>query len=309
MEDKDITVSVIMLAYQHVKYIAKALDSVLMQKTKYHYEIIVTDDGSTDGTRELLSEYKARNADIIHLLMRPKNTGKPTRNLYMSMKLAKGRYIALMDGDDFWTDEYKLEKQIDYLEAHPDCMGVFGKSIIVNERGYRINKDHFSIYDSKERYELKDFEESMLPGHASSFVFRNIFYDSNGRYNFYHKLHPLIGDTTLYCMLLTKGYFGFINEEMSIKRMVAKKNGTNYSSIMMVKNYSYIDWRYFCNLECCVNRRMNANVNLNIKRKQAIMRARKKVIASKRLADFYIYIKVIVMDSVWKLFKASKILS
>lgn len=306
---EDITVSVLIVTYQHAKYIAKTLDSVLIQKTKYRYEIIVVDDGSTDGTRELLLEYRARNADKIRLLMHPKNTGKPTQNAYMSIKLAKGRYIALMDGDDFWIDEYKLEKQIDYLEARPDCMGVFGKSKVVNERGYRTGMDHFSLYGSKERYELKDFEESKLPGHASSFVCRNIFYDSNGRYNFYYKLHPFIGDMTLYCMLLTKGYFGFIDEEMSVKRMVAKKKGTNYSSIMMVKNYCYIDWRYFCNLECCVNRRMDANINLNIKRKQVIMRARNRAKVSKRLSDFYIYIKVIVMDSVWKLYKVSKIFS
>ena len=115
-------VSVCCLAYNHEKFIRQALDGFIMQKTNFKIEIIVHDDASTDGTVRILREYERRYPDTVRLILQKENqfskTGiYPIFNLY---KAAKGKYIAECDGDDWWTDPNKLQKQVDFMEANPD---------------------------------------------------------------------------------------------------------------------------------------------------------------------------------------------
>ncbi len=119
--DKKPVVSVWITTYNQVDYIAQTLDSVLMQKVDFTYDIVVGDDDSNDGTREILLAYQKKHPDTIKLLLQEHNRGI-IQNSADTYKLCTGKYIACLDGDDYWTDVNKLQKQYDLLEAHEDVV-------------------------------------------------------------------------------------------------------------------------------------------------------------------------------------------
>ena len=129
-------VSISIITYNHKDFIAKALDSVLMQKTDFKYEIIVGDDFSTDGTQEILKKYQEEYPDIIQLILHPKhNAGVPGRvNNITNLYACRGKYIALLDGDDYWTNENKLSIQVAVLDEKKDhvLVGHAARKIDVN---------------------------------------------------------------------------------------------------------------------------------------------------------------------------------
>ncbi|MGQ0737794.1 MAG: glycosyltransferase family 2 protein [Bacteroidota bacterium] len=119
-------VSVCIQTYQHKKFIAAAIESALAQKTDFPYEIIIGEDDSTDGTREICSEFAKKHPDRIRLFQRSEADkiyihGKKTGrfNFLSNLREARGEYIALLDGDDCWIDSGKLQKQVDFFSCHP----------------------------------------------------------------------------------------------------------------------------------------------------------------------------------------------
>lgn len=116
----DVLLSVCMVSYNQEAYIREALDSVLGQKTTFAFEVIVSDDCSKDNTLTLLRDYEAQYPNIVKVITGEQNLGYPN-NQRRSLENARGKYIALCDSDDYWTDMYKLQKQVDYLESHPEC--------------------------------------------------------------------------------------------------------------------------------------------------------------------------------------------
>lgn len=133
-EKENPLVSVCMVTYNHEKYISQALDSILKQKVDFKYEIVVGDDGSADNTRKILLDYYEKYPGYIRLLLQKKNVGIG-QNVFDTLFACKGKYIAVLDGDDFWKDEYKLKKQIEFLEKHQETGMVHSRADIVNETG------------------------------------------------------------------------------------------------------------------------------------------------------------------------------
>lgn len=144
-------VSVVTITYQHAPYIRQCLDSILMQETDFPYEIIVGEDGSTDGTREICIEYAERYPDKIRLFLRNRKLSQYTDsqgriirfNGHFSRAEARGKYIALCEGDDYWVNKKKLQLQINNLIknnsgicVHPVFKGKIGSEII----GYKSRK-------------------------------------------------------------------------------------------------------------------------------------------------------------------------
>lgn len=123
-------VSVCTITYKHEKYIAEALDSFLMQETDFPFEIVVDDDCSPDHTAEVIKTYAEKFPNIVNAHLREKNVGVTT-NFKENMQRAKGKYIALCEGDDYWSDLNKLQFQINIMEKHPDCDMSFHPSKIV----------------------------------------------------------------------------------------------------------------------------------------------------------------------------------
>ena len=119
----EIMVSIICNTYNQEKYIADALESFIMQKTDFKYEVLVHDDASTDNTANIIREYEVKYPDIIKPIYQKEN--KYSQGVFIGEKYqyprAKGKYMAFCEGDDFWTDPYKLQKQVEALESHPEC--------------------------------------------------------------------------------------------------------------------------------------------------------------------------------------------
>ena len=122
MDKSACMVSIVCTAYNHAAYLRDALDGFLAQKTDFPVEILVNDDASTDGTAAILREYAHRYPERIRPFYQEKNLYSQGINLYDAVlyPAARGRYIALCEGDDYWTDPQKLQLQVDFLEAHPE---------------------------------------------------------------------------------------------------------------------------------------------------------------------------------------------
>ena len=152
-------VSVTVATYQHAPYIKDCLNGILMQKTSFPFEIILGEDDSTDGTREICKEYAEKYPHKIRLFLRDKklsllsdeNGDLITRfNSYWNRLSARGKYIAWCDGDDYWLDPNKLQKQIDFLEEHEEFVITFHDSIIVDKDKNLIFKSFLNDYSKIE---------------------------------------------------------------------------------------------------------------------------------------------------------------
>ena len=120
--DNQVIVSISCITYNHAPYIRQCLDGFLMQQTNFAYEVLIHDDASTDGTTEIIKEYETKYPDIIKPIYEDENQWVKGRrgSAVFNFPRARGKYIALCEGDDYWTDPMKLQKQVDYLDAHRD---------------------------------------------------------------------------------------------------------------------------------------------------------------------------------------------
>ena len=129
-------VSIWCITYNHEQYISEALDGILMQKTNFDYEIVVGEDKSRDNTRSMLLAYKEKHPDKIKLLLHDENIGM-TANVIATLEACTGEYIALCEGDDYWTDPLKLQKQVDFLDDNKDYSLCFHDVIKRNDENGR----------------------------------------------------------------------------------------------------------------------------------------------------------------------------
>ena len=116
--------SIVTITYNHEPFIAKTIEGVLMQQVKFPIELIIAEDCSTDGTRAICQRYAEEYPDLIRLITSDSNVGA-IANERRAMLAARGKYIAFCEGDDYWTDPLKLQKQVDFLESHPDYSVTF----------------------------------------------------------------------------------------------------------------------------------------------------------------------------------------
>ena len=119
------TVSIFMLTYNQEQFIAQTIESVLMQKTNFNYQLVIGEDCSNDTTRSICETYASKYPDKIKLLPALKKNIGLIANYMRTIKECNGKYIAICDGDDYWTDAYKLQKQVDFLEKNPDFLIVY----------------------------------------------------------------------------------------------------------------------------------------------------------------------------------------
>lgn len=118
-------VSVLMLTYNHAPYIAQAIGSVLAQKTTFPFELIIGEDASTDATREIVMKYQREAPSVVRVIASDRNLGMHANHATL-IEAARGEFIAYCEGDDYWVGRGRLQQQVDYLRAHPDCGLVHG---------------------------------------------------------------------------------------------------------------------------------------------------------------------------------------
>ncbi len=119
--NENIKLSIVCLAYNHERFIRDCLDGFVMQKTDFPFEILINDDASTDKTADIIREYEAKYPDLFRCVYQTENQwGKKSVWTDILFPMVRGKYVALCEGDDYWTDPLKLKKQVEFMEAHPD---------------------------------------------------------------------------------------------------------------------------------------------------------------------------------------------
>lgn len=226
-----IKVSVLMLSYNHGKYIEKAMRSAADQNVNFKYEIIVGDDASPDDSQEEIKKVYKEYPDKVVPVLREKNLGA-MKNMIDLVSRAKGEYIAFLEGDDFWTDINKLQKQVDFLDSHLDYVACCHKRSTVDENGNIISEvddTHRDIGD----YTVEDFSDYILPGHTATYLLKKSalfkIYD-NKKVLTEKNMMFIPGDRLLALCLLSFGKIYCSDEMMSAYRFVIKEGGTNWSS-------------------------------------------------------------------------------
>lgn len=203
---EEILVSIIVITYGHEKYIKQALDSVTMQKTNFKFEIIVGNDCSPDKTAEILKEYKDNGNYVFNVINREENIGA-TKNLYLCIKEAKGKYVAILEGDDYWIDENKLQKQFDFLEKKENekYVGVAADFNDVDLDGNFLIKHSDNLGRHNQLSDFKTIQNGYLDFHMNSLMCRNIFFDKIEDFSIIYKIDRLVADRTIPLLLTDFG--------------------------------------------------------------------------------------------------------
>ena len=216
-----------MITYNHEDYISQAIDSVLTQKTNFDFQLIIGEDCSQDKTREIVINYQKKYPQIIRLLLANKNQGMMA-NWIKTLQVAKSQYLAVLEGDDYWTDRYKLQKQVDFLDKHPDYSLCFHPV----EAFYQDQSDKTYLIPSKtENFNFKSLLQQNFIAACSVMYRHGIVKEIPDWF-----LSLNIGDWPYHLLHAFQGEIGFINQAMARYR----RHSNSYCSQPKVKNFQNI---------------------------------------------------------------------
>lgn len=209
--------SVAVITYNHEKYIAQMIEGVLCQKTNFSFELIIGEDNSTDKTREICLSYQEKYPEIVKILCPERNLGAH-ENFVVTFNECQGKYTAICEGDDYWTDESKLQKQVDFLEANPDYAICFHNVKVIYEDE---NRQPHSVHETPPK-DTSDFEdlakENFIPTVSS--VFRTNLFE--GYPNWYYEM--ALGDWILHLLVAQHGKIKYLDETMGVYRIHGQGN-------------------------------------------------------------------------------------
>lgn len=240
-------VSVLVPTYQHEDHIAACLDSILAQRTTFPFEVLVGEDGSTDGTRAICERYAAAYADRIQVEYRSRKDvihiqGKPTgrANLISLLTRARGRYIALCEGDDYWVDPDKLQAQVDLMERELQCTMCFTRSYL--DKGGVVTPKVYPEGVDLHRVSYGDLLEHGNFIATASVLFRNV-------------LKPLpawlrkipFADQGLYLLLSRKGEIRGLDRISTVYRIVSTGAWSGLKEEQRIRSY-LLFYRYVAHL-------------------------------------------------------------
>lgn len=206
-------VSICCITYNHASYIRKSLDGFLMQKTSFPVEILIHDDASTDGTADIIRDYAARFPDIVFPLFEEENQySKPVHKHidFYNYERARGKYVAYCEGDDYWTDPLKLQRQVDFLETHSDYSVCWHRYRRYYPKDNRWEDDRCGELFHEQEEGVDIDIATYFSGwytQALTMVFRKSSYDLawQSRYEFYRDEHEMY-----HLLTVGKGFlFGF----------------------------------------------------------------------------------------------------
>lgn len=231
-EDEPVMVSIRCITYNHAPYIRQCLDGFVMQKTNFRFQAVVHDDASTDGTTDIVREYAEKYPDIIVPMYEEENRwSKHDGSLLTIMyPLLVGKYLAHCEGDDFWTDPYKLQKQVDFLETHQDYVLTYTDYSVVDKDSKPI-----SVRKQK-RCEGECMRNLLLKGNflfTGTSMYRRLYDDKWPEELKSIPFRVRQSDYVHWIFLSTKGNFKYINEDTTSYRVLGQSasHSSDYNNI------------------------------------------------------------------------------
>jgi glycosyltransferase involved in cell wall biosynthesis len=235
--------SVCFITYNHEKYIRQALESILMQKVDFPIEIVIGNDCSTDGTSAIVKEYLEQFPTLIRLNEIQSNIGM-TANWLSTISACKGKYIAMLEGDDYWTDVNKLQKQVEFLESHSNYSFVAHDLSVIEEKGV-LAKDSLLHFSLSQEFTIFDIFKKQIFLQTATLVFRREMLQS---FPSWADKRVKSIDILLYMMLATQAPFYYIAEKMSVYRLheggishvnwVVKQNQFELDMVFIFENFN-----------------------------------------------------------------------
>lgn len=207
-------ISICIITYNHQQYIAQTLDAVLQQQYNFDAEIIIGEDLSTDDTRKICADYAAKHPEKIKLLPAEKNLGM-MHNFLRTYKACSGKYIAFCEGDDYWTDPFKLQKQVDFLEANPGYSACFHNVIIKNER--KDEQWEWIMHEKGLPKDSFDTIDVLGPWFIASPSFMFVNYPDFVLPDWYFNCS--YGDLPFMLLLSLRGNFKYLDDVMAVYRL------------------------------------------------------------------------------------------
>lgn len=253
--------------YNQEKYVRKCLDSIVKQETKYKFQVVVSDDCSTDNTRKIIDEYQKKYPNIIKPIYREKNLG-PMDNFCQTLNRIHTKYVALCDGDDFWTDKNKIQLQVDYLESHFETSICCHKTKIF----FEDHSQKESVYPKlkKENLTMEDLlNENFIVANTVMYRWKYLEEDSFIK-EFPSNIVP--GDYFVHLMHAKNGNIHFINRIMSNYRR--QPSGMWYlSSNPNMQNEFFLKYgKKFLNFFNAVDKKLNLNNDVLREKRDWIIR-------------------------------------
>lgn len=228
-ETKSVVAAIRCTTYNQIDYIRKCLESLVCQQTTFKYEIILHDDASTDGTTEIVKEYVERYPELIKPIIQTENQySKRNDSIKRAINAAISpsvKYIAFCEGDDFWMDPMRLQKQVDFLESHPEHSMVFGAV------EYLYPDGHVEIVRRYNHFVEECPVKDIILGGGGFVKLNSMLYRRCLKENYpeWAESAP-VGDSPLFLVLAVRGKVAYIDEVWSCYRVCAKGSWTNRMS-------------------------------------------------------------------------------
>jgi glycosyltransferase involved in cell wall biosynthesis len=286
MKNNELMVSICCVTYNHVNFIAQCLDGFVKQKTNFEFEILVHDDASTDGTIEIVKSYEEKYPNLFKCVYQTENQFLKQNTLVnILFKMAKGKYIALCEGDDYWIDPYKLQKQVDFLEGNEEY------SASAHNVDFIINDVVDSITPNLKNADL-DIENILFDKYYNFIPTCSIVFRSEIVNNGFTLWFRDFGDWPILVECCLRGKIRFFQESMGVYR----KHDSGFTSIhldmmliLTIKFYVTISLRFpHFSPKCIEKIKQIESEILNTR-----IRERKDLLSNKNLSQILGYRKIL----------------
>lgn len=260
---KEAMVDILMLTYNHEEFIENAIESVLMQQTSYPYRLMIGEDCSIDHTRKIVMDYYRRYPDKIELFIWKKNVGV-SKNIFELLQNSHAKYVAYLEGDDYWTDPMKLQKQISFLEEQKGFIGTAHNVRCVDAKGSFLHRD-FHLYPVREEhvYGKERAEKFELASQTASLLHRNIWREYKKEDLEQIFLHcPGNGDSKINLLLGLRGDIYCFKDIMAAHRRVF--SGDSWTAKSYEKNMLLFRYTFICEMQTYIKEVLGIDFDIHV---------------------------------------------
>ncbi len=232
----EVKLSIICCTYNHEHYIRQCLEGFVMQKTNFRFEVLVHDDASTDGTAAIIREFEQKYPNIIKPIYQQENQYSKGVDIFFQIMIpqTRGQYIAICEGDDYWIDPHKLQKQVDFLEANPEYSMCSHNAFVYKMDSHRnVSAYLFNRYSLDRDLEQEDVICNWTVPTASILARRELIEPLNGLTRIYS------GDYSMILSLYYKGKIRYLNSVSSVYRyfLVGQSSSASYNSDFVMSQH------------------------------------------------------------------------